>query len=195
MKKLIDKLTLKKLRDKIKMKKRAKSSMTTPQEKEKLNNIDIKIGITYPIMQKHQKCVEQVEEYKKGNKTIFASEAYRSGEFDITPRSAWEVKYLKSGLAGDDLHLEHFSDYEMHGYSDGQGLEFFGDGSERLQEAFDNWWSEGRTEESCHRWDWFEENGWGDHTDTKYVIRDGIDIDGYDTSPLWLKNRKKLMGK
>ncbi len=70
-----------------------------------------------------------------------------------------------------------------------------GDGSERLQEAFDNWWYEGRTEESCHRWDWFEENGWGDHIDTKYIIRDGIDIDGYDTSPLWLKNRKKLMGK
>jgi len=160
-------------------------------KQEELNNIDIKIGITYPIYPKNQKCVEQVEEYKKGNKTIFASECYRSGEFDITPRSTWEVKYLKSGLAGDDIHLEHFSDYEMHGYSDGQGLEFFGDGSERLQEAFDNWWHDGGT----HRWDWFEDNGWGDHIDTKYIIRDGIDIDGYDTSPLWLKNRKKLMGK
>ena len=111
--------------------------MEVEMKQEELNNIDIKIGITYPIHPKNQKCVEQVEEYKKGNKTIFSSECYRSGEFDITPRSAWEVKYLKSGLAGDDIHLEHFSDYEMHGYSDGQGLEFFGDGSERLQEAFE----------------------------------------------------------
>ena len=149
-------------------------------KQEKLNNIDIKIGITYPIYPKNQKCVEQVEVYKKGNKTIFASEFYRSGEFDITPRSAGEIKYLKSGLAGDDIHLEFFSDYEMHGYHDAQGLTFYGDGSERLQEAFDNWWYEGGT----HRWDWFENNGWGDHIDTKYIIRDGIDIDVDDTRSL-----------
>jgi len=199
MKKLIGKLTNKLT------KKRVKRSITDEEldqlivdkenKQEELNNIDIKIGITYPIMQKHQKCVEQVEEYKKGNKTIFVSEFYRSGECVITPQSADEIRHLKNGLAGDDLHLEHFSDYEMLGYSDGQGLEFIGDGSERLQEAFDNWWYEGRTEESCHRWDWFEDNGWGDHINTEYIIHDGIDIDGYDTSPLWLKNRKKLMGK
>ena len=174
--------------------------MEVEMKQEELNNIDIKIGITYPIMPKHQKCVEQVEEYKKGNWTIFASEYYRSGECVITPQSADEIRHLKNGLAGDHLHLECFSDYEMLGYSDGQGLEFKGadnplsDESD-LQEAFDKWWYDGRTEESCHRWDWFEDNGWGDHIDTEYVIHDGVDIDGYDTSPLWLKNRKKLMGK
>ena len=195
MKKLIDKLTNKLT------KKRVPRQFTTPQEKEELNNIDIKIGITYPIMPKHQKCVEQTEEYKKGNTTIFASEFYRSGECVITPQSADEIRHLKDGLAGHHLHLECFSDYEMLGYSDGQGLEFKGEfkgdviDESELQEAFDKWWYEGRTEESCHRWDWFEDNGWGDHINTEYVIHDGIDIDGYDTSPLWLKNRKKLMGK
>lgn len=125
------------------------------------------------ICAKHKKSLVEREIYEKDGDELFVDTLWRNGEFAITCHALSEARLLEDHFKTTDHNMElclndHFDEWEMHGTFDGCSMDFYGDGSEEIEQAQE----EGDDDWYYHTW--LEENGW-EQVDTKYYIYGGVE--------------------